>query len=463
LGYARTPHTDDEFRQIAAESIREHGSAGPEDEIWKQFISGIFYQPGDYTEVESFERLRVRVDALDLERGTEGNHLYDLATPPEVVVPITAHMNHVGLCHSDMGGWTRIIIEKPFGHDLQSAQDLNRHLLETFTEEQIFRIDHYLGKETVQNILAFRFGNGIFEPIWNRNYVNHVQITVAETLDIGNRGGYYDRAGALRDMVQNHVMQLIALTAMEPPVALDAKSVRDQKVNVLRSIERLDPHEVDRFVVRGQYAQGTVKGKQVSAYLETGGVAAGSTTETFVAWKIGIDNWRWNGVPFYVRTGKALAAKTSEINIVFRKPPLLFYESVDEPLQVRSNVLKLSIQPDESISLTFVAKRPGSKMQVERVHMDFSYSEGFGAATADAYERLLLDALQGDSTLFIRRDETEVAWDRVTQVLDGWAHVEEVARRHGGAFRLPQYEPGSWGPPAAEELMRRDGHYWRND
>ncbi|MCB0068990.1 MAG: glucose-6-phosphate dehydrogenase, partial [Caldilineaceae bacterium] len=323
-------------------------------------------------------------------------------------------------------------------------------------------IDHYLGKETVQNILVFRFGNGIFEPIWNRNYVDHVQITVSESLGVGTRGGYYDKSGAIRDMVQNHMMQLLCLTAMEPPVAYDAESVRNQKVNVLRSIRPTDPLEVNKSVVRAQYAAGLAGGKEIPGYLEAEGIPPNSTTETYVAWKLEIDNWRWNGVPFYIRTGKALPTKVTEVNVMFRRPPLMYFDSRETRGQKVRNSITLRIQPDESIILGFDAKRPGPQLDVEQVSMDFVYGRAFGnSAISDAYERLLLDAMLGDSTLFIRRDETELAWDRVTNVLDGWEIQEEIMRKRGKTLPLPQYEAGTWGPLESDDLLARDGHHWR--
>ena len=458
LGFARTPSSDDEFRELAREGILRYGEIGLDDHVWRAFSQGLFYQAGSYDDLASFQQLARRVDEVDELRNTRGSRLLYLATPPTVFEPITALISEAGLCCDDDQGTRRLVIEKPFGHDLASARLLNEHLLHHFSEDQIFRIDHYLGKETVQNILIFRFGNGIFEPIWNRNYVDHVQITVSETLGIGDRGGYYDKSGAIRDMLQNHMMQLVALTAMEPPVSFDAKAVRDQKVNALRSIRPLAPASVPHWVVRAQYGPGVSDGREVPAYLDEKGVAAHSTTDTYVAWKLEIDNWRWNGVPFYLRTGKALAAKLTEINIVFRKPPLLLFENLSGEQVPPSNVLTLRIQPDEGIRLSFDAKRPGPAVSIERVAMDFIYSNSFGKRPADAYERLLLDAIVGDSTLFIRRDEIEVAWDRVTHVLNGWALQDEQS----ADMRLPQYAAGTWGPKEADELLGQDGRYWRN-
>ncbi|MCB9160003.1 MAG: glucose-6-phosphate dehydrogenase [Caldilineaceae bacterium] len=462
VGYARTEYTDEEFRQLAHDGVVEYSSAAPDGDVWQDFAQCLFYQTGGYDSEEAFQELKARLDALEEDRNREGNRLFYLSTPPSVFEPVTTLINTTGLKESEKGGWVRLIIEKPFGHDLASAQKLNEHLRCHFSEDQIYRIDHYLGKETVQNMMVFRFGNGIFEPIWNRNYVDHVQITVAESLGIGDRGGYYDRSGAIRDMMQNHVMQLVALTAMEPPVAFDAKAVRDQKVNVLRSIKPLAPEDVHRAVVRAQYGPGMLNGEEIPGYLETPGVAPDSTTETYVAWRLEIDNWRWNGVPFFLRTGKALAKKVTEVNIVFQRPPLMFFSDVDGDQYLHRNVLTLRIQPDEGIHLSFDAKKPGPVIDVDLVSMNFNYSDSFGAKPADAYERLLLDAMLGDGTLFIRGDEIEVAWDRVTRVLEGWKLEEETASARVGGLQLPTYEPGSWGPLEADELIRRDGHSWRN-
>lgn len=470
LGFARTEYSDEEFRELMIDSLRshmadEHQDTHFADEEWANFANCLYYQPGNYDDSASFAQLRQRIETFESERGEQWSRLFYLATPPEVFKDVTSliHEHHLVQVSGESANdrWSRLIIEKPFGHDLTSAKDLNDHLARLFEEDQIYRIDHYLGKETVQNILVFRFGNGIFEPIWNRNFIDHVQITVAESLGVGDRGGYYDQSGALRDMVQNHVMQLVALTAMEPPVAIDGKAVRDQKVNVMQSIRPLEPVEVPRRVVRAQYTAGKIGGKSILGYLETKGIPANSITDTYVAWKLEIDNWRWNGVPFYLRTGKAMPTKSTEINIIFRKPPMRLFEGLNDRMNVHSNILTLRIQPDEGISLSFDAKSPGPVIQTASVNMDFLYSS-FGQPSADAYERLLLDALLGDSTLFIRRDETETAWERITRILDGWHQEAIAASRESAPFRLPNYAAGSWGPLEADELLARDGRYWRN-
>jgi glucose-6-phosphate 1-dehydrogenase len=465
LGFARTKYSDEQFRELMVEGLRdhmasEHKGKTQDEKDWGEFTQNLFYQSGAYDDSESFAGLAKRLKTLEEERNTEGNRLFYLATPPEVFKPVTTLIHEHGLAQQE-DGWARLIIEKPFGRDLESAHDLNEHLSRIFAEDQIYRIDHYLGKETVQNILVFRFGNGIFEPIWNRNYIDHVQITVAESLGVEDRGGYYDQSGAIRDMVQNHVMQLVALTAMEPPVAMDGKAVRDQKVNVMQSIRPLDPQEITRFVVRGQYTAGKVDGKMIPGYREAKGIRSNSTTDTFVAWKLAIENWRWNGVPFYLRTGKAMPNKLTEVNILFRKPPMRLFADIDDGLNVHSNVLTLRIQPDEGIALSFDAKVPGPVIQVDSVNMSFPYSS-FGQSQADAYERLLLDALLGDSTLFIRRDEIEVAWDRVTRILTGWQQEEAEAESRDLQLRLPTYPAGTWGPREADLLLSRDGRSWHN-
>lgn len=464
LGYARTVMEVDTFRKQAEDSVREFTGSEFDQALCAKFVAKLHYTAGGYNDLAGFEKLATAVTEIHQGIGNTGNTLFYLSTPPNVFESVTSLMAEVGLINSHGEGWRRLIIEKPFGHDLQSAKALNNHLLSLFAEDQIYRIDHYLGKETVQNMLVFRFGNGIFEPIWNRNYVDHVQITVSENLDVGERGGYYEQSGAIRDMLQNHLMQLVALTAMEPPIAFDAKGVRDQKVNALRSIRPMDPADVEKWVVRAQYSAAEVNGKRIKGYKEVDQVAPDSTTDTFVAWKLEMDNWRWNGVPFYLRTGKAMAQKLTEVNIVFRKPPQMLFAELDHDdfESTPSNVLTLRIQPDESIFLTFGAKKPGPAVDVERVRMEFSYTNGFGTKTSEAYERLLMDALIGDGTLFIRADETEIAWDRVSRILDGWTMLDEKAKAAGNAYQLPTYDAGTWGPKEADDLMRKDGRYWRN-
>jgi glucose-6-phosphate 1-dehydrogenase len=461
VGYARTPNSDEGFREQAKQGVLQHGSVDFQEEVWDSFAQGLYYISGPYDSPEGFQKLAARLEELNESRNARHNRLFYLATPPTVYEPVTTNLGAAGLGHSPGNGWTRLVIEKPFGHDLASAMALNDHLLTIFDEDQIYRIDHYLGKETVQNILVFRFANGIFEPIWNRNYVDHVQITVAESIGVEGRGGYYDRSGALRDMVQNHLMQLVALTAMEPPVAFDAKAVRDQKVNLMRSIRPLALDEVPRYTVRAQYAAGVSKGRRLPGYVEEPGVAPGSTTETYVAWKLEIENWRWSGVPFYLRTGKALPKKISEVAIYFRQAPHLLFSSTEHPESLVRNVLAMRIQPNEGISLKISAKQPGPAVHVQPVSMDFHYGSSFGRVPPDAYERLLLDVVLGDGTLFTRRDEVEVAWERVTRVLDGWRMQEEEASQSGKQFALPVYEAGTWGPAEADALLSTEGQSWR--
>lgn len=462
LGYARTEFSDEAFREHAREGIIEHGDVEFNDEVWESFAEGLFYLAGGYDDSESFDELARRIVELDEERNTHQNRLFYLATPPAVYESVTSQIGQADLARpASEKSWTRLVVEKPFGHDLESAKALNAHLLDIFAEDQIYRIDHYLGKETVQNILVFRFANGIFEPIWNRNYVDHVQITVAESIGVGRRGGYYEKSGALRDMVQNHLMQLVSLTAMEPPVAFDAKAVRDQKVNLLSSIRPLEPEEVSDYVVRAQYGSGVASGERLPAYLDEEGVADDSTTETYVAWKLEIDNWRWNGVPFYLRTGKALPKKISEIAIYFRRAPHLLFNPDNHSDHLTRNVLTLRIQPNEGISLKISAKRPGPAVNLQPVNMEFHYGSSFGTVPPDAYQRLLLDVVLGDGTLFTRRDEVEIAWDRVSRIMEGWRQEEETAAHDGQILRLPTYEAGTWGPKAAVDLLAQDDQWWR--
>jgi glucose-6-phosphate 1-dehydrogenase len=458
LGFSRTALTDEQFRQQCRESVGKYARSRPIDErIWTKLAARIYYAQADYGSSEDYARVSALLDNLDERHDTGGNRLYYLATPPTQFPPIIQHLGEKLRAkdtarppRENGGPIRRIVLEKPFGHDLQSARDLNHLLHRQFHEEQVFRIDHYLGKETVQNLMVMRFANSIFEPIWNYKYIDHVQITVAEDIGVGNRGGYYDRAGALRDMVQNHMFQLMALVAMEPPVSLDATSVRDEKVKVYRSIRAIRSGAVDAFAVRGQYQPGEHQGAQTPGYRGEKDVAPASTTETFAAVKLFIDNWRWSGMPFYLRTGKFLAEKVSEIAVRFRSPPLtLFQKQCEAP--VYPNDLLIRVQPDEGMSLRLNGKVPGGQLNIKSVALDFRYSTAFHAEPPEAYERLIFDAMLGDQTLFIRADEAEAAWAVIDPIEKGWADSKSPPR---------PYAPGSWGPREAMDLIEQDGRRW---
>ncbi len=450
VGISRTKMSHDEFRERLRKALEEQRPGQVSEEVWDSFSKGIFYLPGDSKDPATYEELKGFLKKLDDERGTEGNRAFYMASSPSLFPTIVERLGEAGMSREEDGHYSRIVIEKPFGRDLKSARELNNDIREHFREDQIYRIDHYLGKETVQNILALRFSNGIFEPIWNQHYVDHVQITVAEDIGVGTRGAFYEEAGALRDIVQNHMMQVLCLTAMEPPVAFDAESVREEKVKVLKAVRPIPRDEVKNVAVRGQYDRGWVFGKEVRGYREEDDVAPDSETETYVALKLYVDNWRWAGVPFYVRTGKRLPKKATEIAIQFHKTPHTPFSGNDTQ-GLEPNLLVIRIQPEEGVSLKIGAKVPGSGFEIRSVNMDLLYGTAFSKEVPDAYQRLLLDMLLGDPTLFIRADEAEGAWRILEPVMESWAQDGEVAH----------YPAGTWGPEEADKLLARDGREWR--
>jgi glucose-6-phosphate 1-dehydrogenase len=451
LGFARTEMTDDDFREHASEFLPKNATATVSGYTQKDFQEQLRYFTGDYDDPQAYQRLAQRLVELDREGQLAGNRLFYLATPPAVYLRIIEQLGKAGLAKpSSEKSWTRVIIEKPFGHDLESARDLNARVLSVFEEPQVYRIDHYLGKETVQNLLVLRFGNGIFEPLWNRNYIDHIQITAAEALGVESRAAFYESAGALRDMVQSHILQLTSLVAMEAPATFDATPVRNEKLKVLQSVRPFTKETISRDVVRGQYGPGTIDGKPVPGYRQEKGVKPDSTTETFVALKLYIDNWRWSGVPFYLRTGKRLKEGHTEVTIQFKQAPhRVFREQDGEP-----NSLVLGIQPDEGISLSFGAKAPGSEMRIRPVTMDFGYRQTFGGTTRDAYATLLNDCIRGDATLFDRADSVEAAWQVVDALPNAW--------REAPPPQFPNYAAGTDGPDAANDLMKVDHRQWRS-
>lgn len=450
VGFARREKTDEIFREELEEAARKFSRQKINDELWSSFASSVFYHRSEFDNLEGYEALSKRLDELDAQRGTRGNRLFYLSAGPDQFPIILENLRKSGLNRAKDGSWARVIVEKPFGTDLPTAQILNNLVEEAFSESDTFRIDHYLGKETAQNIMVLRFANAIFEHLWNAKYISHVQITASEPLGVEGRAGYYEKAGALRDMVQNHLLQLLCLTAMEPPAGLDADAVRDEKVKVLKSLRPITGDNVRKYVVRSQYGAGAINGKRVAAYRDEKNVDPESVTETYVALQINIDNWRWAGVPFFVRVGKRLPKGGTEIAIHFKgAPPVLFNaegETIDD------NVLVIRIQPDEGISLRMSAKMPGSSLRIEPVKMDFHYGTSFSKATPEAYERLLLDAMSGDATLFARRDEVEEAWKFVDALHAAWSESSDD---------LTFYSAGSWGPTEADELLKRSGATWR--
>jgi glucose-6-phosphate 1-dehydrogenase len=454
IGVGRSPMSDDDARKKVTEDFKHFATGAVDQDLWEWFVRRISYISGDFDDPTTYDRLNEALTRVDKEHNSHGNYFFYLATAPNFFGGIVEHLAHVGLMTEEKDThWRRVIIEKPFGHDLDSAKALNQQILKVAAECQIYRIDHYLGKETVQNILALRFANGIFEPIWNRRYIDHVQISVAETVGVETRGGYYDGAGALRDMVPNHIMQLITLTAMEPPISFEANAVRDEQAKILHAIQPFSNEDVLSKTIRGQYGEGLVDGKRVPGYRNEDGVPPDSRTETFVAMRLLIDNWRWAGVPFYLRTGKRLPGRNTHVVIQFRRAPfMLFRETQVENMM--PNQLVLHIQPEEGISLRFAAKTPGPAMQLGEVNMDFEYADYFGINPSTGYERLLHDCMTGDATLFQRADMVEAGWSIVNPVMDVW---KALPPRY-----FPNYPAGTWGPKESDELMERDGRRWRN-
>jgi glucose-6-phosphate 1-dehydrogenase len=453
IGVAHTPMSTDDFRKRVSDDMEKFATGTVEPDLKEWFIRRMHYIAGEFDDKSVYIQLKDLLEKVDADHSTHGNYFFYLATAANFFGPITDALAAVGLLEENNHHWRRVIVEKPFGQDLDSARALNKRLLQVADEKQIYRIDHYLGKETVQNILAFRFANGIFEPIWNRRYVDHIQISVTETVGVEKRGGYYDQAGALRDMVPNHIMQLISLTAMEPPISFRADAVRDEQAKILHAIQPLSAEEVLTKTVRGQYGEGYVDGQRIPAYRAEPGVPPDSRTETFVAMKLQIDNWRWADVPFYLRTGKCMPDRHTSILIQFRRAPFVLFRDT-EVENLMPNQLVLHIQPEEGISLRFAAKAPGAFMRLGAVDMNFEYADYFGTEANTGYERLLHDCMIGDQTLFQRADMVEGGWCVVSPVLDVWKALPPR--------NFPNYAAGTWGPKEADELLERDGRHWRN-
>jgi glucose-6-phosphate 1-dehydrogenase len=452
VGFARREISNEQFREKISQGIKEFATSSVDPDLWHWLDRRLYYLSGNFKDPLAYRNLQTLLAQVDKEHGTRGNYFYYLATPPDFFSSIIQQISAAGLASEENGQWRRVIIEKPFGSDLESALVLNQEISKVLNENQVYRIDHYLGKETVQNILIFRFANGIFEPIWNRRYIDHVQITVSEEIGVEERGGYYEGAGALRDMVPNHIFQLISLTAMEPPISFQANAVRDEQVKILHAIQPPFPEEVLKCTVRGQYGEGTIDGERVPSYRSELKVQPDSHTETFVAMKLYIDNWRWAGVPFYLRTGKRLSKRATEIAIQFKRAPLVLFRKT--PVEhLRPNRLILHIQPNEGISLSFGAKVPGPVLRLGTVDMDFQYDKYFGSTPSTGYERLLYDCMLGDATLFQRADMVEAGWRVVAPILDLWKALPPR--------NFPNYAAGTWGPKEAGDLMEGDGREWR--
>ncbi len=450
IGFSRSEHEHEDYKAMARESIERFSRRSPKPEVLDALLEHVKYIPGNFDDAAGYEQLSKQIEAFDEQAGVTFNRVFYLSTAPEFFpVIVQALGEHKLNRHKDAE--VRVVIEKPFGTDLESARELNRIVLRSFREQQVFRIDHYLGKETVQNMMAFRFANALFEPVWNRNYIDHVQITAAEDIGIGTRAGYYDHAGALRDLVQNHILQLLTLLCMEPPVSFTADEVRDEKVKVLHAIQPPRAEDVAEIAVRGQYTSGVVGGEQVRGYLEEDGVPADSRTETYVALRLKVSNWRWAGVPIYLRTGKCLARKVTEIAVTLKPVPHLAFQQ-EGSVGVQPNQLVLTVQPNEGVSLSLGAKIPGATMRIRPVNMEFQYGTSFMSESPEAYERLILDAMRGEATLFTRNDEVDALWSIIDPILKGWASQD------GGP--LPQYEAGSQGPEEADRLLEGGAH-WR--
>ena len=449
VGFARRDWQDQDFAQIVHDSVKEHARTEFREEVWDQLAEGFRFVSGDFSDDVAFDTLRQTISDLDRVRGTGGNHAFYLSIPPGLFQTVVDQLRSHGLAEQHAGRWSRVVIEKPFGHDLASARELNRIVLSVFPSSSVFRIDHYLGKETVQNVMALRFANELFEPVWNNNYVDHVQITMAEDIGIGGRAGYFDGIGIARDVIQNHLLQLLALTAMEEPNSFEASQLRTEKQKVLAAAR--PPKRMDIHTARGRYAGGWAGGEKVKGYLEEDRIPPDSRTETYAAIRIDIDNRRWAGVPFYLRTGKRLARRVTEIALGFKRAPHLPFAETDTE-ELGYNAIVLRIQPDEGVTLRFGAKVPGTQMEIRDVNMDFAYGEAFTESSPEAYERLILDVLLGDPPLFPQHEEVELSWEILDPVLDFWASVPEQPE---------PYEPGSWGPKNADIMLARDGFSWR--